>query len=232
MTAARSPWIVAFAVILAIHLVLNGADVSPWVGITKVLIVPLLIAWVWSQNGPKLIIIALVFCTVGDLFLIWDDLVTAGMAAFAIGHGCFISFFIQRGAVEQLRRKWLIAAVYLVVAAALIGYLWDGLPADIKPLVPVYALLLVTTAATSLALDNRAGLGGALFLLSDGLIAMGEADKWQPAVPGVWIMALYGLGLFFLAAGILGRESSTRSAGDGFDPTIHTDCWPRVPTAR
>ena len=52
MTAARSPWIVAFAVILAIHLVLNGADVSPWVGITKVLIVPLLIAWVWSQNGP------------------------------------------------------------------------------------------------------------------------------------------------------------------------------------
>lgn len=232
MTAARSPWIIAFAAILAIHLILNGADVSPWVGITKVMIIPTLIAWVCTQNGPKLIVVALAFCTLGDLFLIWDNLFTAGMAAFAIGHGCFIYFFIQRGALEQLRRKWPIAVAYLVVAAALIGYLWDGLPADIKPLVPVYALLLVTTAATSLALDNRAGLGGALFLFSDGLIAMGEADKWQPAAPGVWIMAMYGLGLFFLSAGILNREHATRSAGDGFDPTTRTDCWPRLPTAR
>lgn len=229
MTAVRSPWISAFAVILIIHLIFNGADVSPWASITKVLIAPALAAWVWSQHGPRLIVLALAFCTLGDLFLIRDDLFTAGMAAFALGHVCFIYFFITRGALDRLRQKWWIAIGYLAVAAALIAYVWDGLDSDIKPLVPIYALLLVTTAATSLALDNRAGLGGALFLVSDGLIAMGEADRWQPAGHDVWIMALYGLGLFFLSAGILSKERTTRAAGSGFDPTVRTDCWPRLP---
>ncbi|MEO6472244.1 MAG: hypothetical protein ABIR57_09930, partial [Aeromicrobium sp.] len=53
--------------------------------------------------------------------------------------------------------------------------------------------------------------------------------KWQPEPAQVWIMALYVAGLFFLAAGILIKEKATVAAGSGFDPTIRTDCWPRLP---
>ena len=43
-------------------------------------------------------------------------------------------------------------------------------------------------------------------------------------------MSLYILSIFFLSAGILNREIRTRRiAVDGFDTTIRTDCWPRLP---
>lgn len=230
MPAVRSPWLIAFGVVLVIHLILNGADASPWDSITKVMIVPLLAAWVFTEGGPRIIVIALIACTFGDLFLIWDSTFTIGMAAFAIGHICLIRFFVSRGAIGQVRRKPWIVVVYVAAAIALIAYAWSGLDADIKPLVPVYAALLAGMASTSLACDNRAGLGGAMFLVSDGIILLGEADKWQPAPSGVWIMALYAGGLLLISAGILDKERNTVAAGPGFDPTIHTDCWPRLPT--
>lgn len=229
MPAVRSPWLAAFAAVAIVHLVLNAADASPWDSITKVMIIPLLAAWVFTEGGPKILVAALIACTFGDLFLIWDSTFTIGMAAFAIGHICFIRFFVMRGALSRLRAKPWIVVVYVVAAIALISYAWSGLDADIKPLVPVYAALLAGTASTALACDNRAGLGAALFLVSDGIILLGEADKWQPAPSGVWIMALYVLGLLFISTGILDKERRTVAAGPGFDPTIRTDCWPRLP---
>lgn len=228
--AVRSPWLLAFAVMSAAHLVLNAAEASPWDSITKCLIMPLLAAWVFAQDGPRLIVIALLVSTVGDFFMEFDNLFAFGMAAFAVAHICFIRFFVSRGALGQLRRKPWIAVTYGAAAIALVAYIWTGLDADIRPAIPVYAALLAGTASTSLATDARAGLGGALFLISDGIIALGEAGKWQPEPSSVWIMVFYILALFFLSAGILNREKTTRAAGPGFDPTIRTDCWPRLPS--
>lgn len=229
MPAVRNPWLIAFAVVTVVHLVLNVAGASPWDSITKVMIIPLLAAWVIAEGGPKILVIALIACTFGDLFVIWESTFTIGMAAFAIGHMCFIRFFISRGALEQLRKKPWIVILYAAAAIALVSYIWSGLEADVKPLIPVYAALLAGTASTSLACDNRAGLGGALFLVSDGIIALGKGGKWQPEPAQFWIMALYVLGLLFLSTGILSKETKTLAVGPGFDPTIHTDCWPRIP---
>jgi len=217
-----------FAAMSVIHLVLDAAGASPWDSITKCLIMPLLAAWVFAEDGPRLIVAALLVSTVGDFFMELDDLFIFGMAAFAIAHICFIRFFVSRGALGQLRRKSWIVLIYAAAAIALVAYIWPGLEANIKPAVPVYAALLAGTASTSLATDGRAGLGGALFLVSDGIIALGQAHKWQPEPSSVWIMLFYILGLFFLSAGILNREKATRAAGPGFDPTIRTDCWPRM----
>lgn len=231
MPAVRSPWLLAFAAVAVIHLGLNLAGASPWDSITKCLIMPLLAAWVFTEDGPRLIVAALLVSTVGDFFMEFDDLFIFGMAAFAIAHLCFIRFFISRGALGRLRKKPWIIAVYAAAAIALIAFIWSGLEADLKPVVPIYAALLAGTAATSLACDLRAGLGGLLFLISDGIIALGEADKWQPQPDGFWIMLFYILALFFLSAGILNKELNTRAAGPGFDPTMRTDCWPRLPTS-
>ena len=230
--AVRSPWIIAFGVVAVVHLVLNAADASPWDSITKCLLAPLLALWVIQLGGPRLLVLALVFCLGGDLFLEIEELFVVGMASFAAAHVCFITFFVRRGALPRLRARPWALAVYLAGAVAMVAFAWNGLEADVRPFVPVYALLLVGTAATSLALDRRAGFGGLLFLVSDAFIALGEAGRFDKDATwhGLLIMGLYILAIFFLSAGILNREvRARRVAAEGFDPTIRTDCWPRLP---
>ena len=128
MTAVKSPWIIAFGVVAVVHLVLNGTDASPWDSITKCLLAPLLAAWVIEQKGPRAVVIALILCFLGDLFLeLGDRMFVVGMAAFAGAHITFIRFFIARGAINQLRRRppvlivYVVAAVGLVAAPTLVG---------------------------------------------------------------------------------------------------------------
>jgi uncharacterized membrane protein YhhN len=234
MTAIRSPWLIAFGAIAVVHLVLNGAGADPWDSITKCLLAPLLAGWVVEQQGPRLLVVALALCFLGDLFLELDDLFIVGMAAFAVAHIAFITLFVRRGALDRLRRRPLIVAVYVLAAVGMVAWCWGGLASDLRAPIPVYAALLVGTAATSLATDLRAGVGGALFLVSDGIIALSEAGRIDAdaTLTGLAIMTLYILAIFFLATGIVQKEQRTRAAGPGFDPTVRTDCWPRIPSSR
>ncbi|MDX6276076.1 MAG: hypothetical protein QOJ72_204 [Nocardioidaceae bacterium] len=233
MTAAKSPWMIAFGVMAVVHLALNGADASPWDSITKCFLAPLLAVWVIQQKGPRALVVALVFCFFGDLFLeLGDSVFVVGMAAFAGAHITFIRFFVARGAVAQLRRKPLIVVVYVIAAIGMVTYVWTGLDAGLRPVIPIYAALLVGTAATSLATDVRAGVGGALFLISDGIIALGQADRIDndATATGLAIMTFYIVSIFFLATGIVDREKATVAAGADFDRTQRTDCWPVFPS--
>lgn len=212
MSALKSPWLAAFGVVAVVHLVLIGVDVQPYGSISKCLLAPLLIAWVVQQHGPRLLVVALIGCFFGDLFLEIDGLFTAGMAAFAVAHVCFISYFVQRGAVERLKRNPLVLVVGLVVAIALIAWCWGGLEPGLKPLVPVYALLLLGTAATALSVDLRAGLGGISFLISDGIIALNEAGRIDSGVAtSLAIMTTYILAIFLLTTAIVALDRGTRA---------------------
>ncbi len=239
--AVKSPWIIGFGVIFVVHLLLRGLEVDPYQTITKCLLAPLLALWAWQLEGPRLLLLGLVFCFFGDLFMDFGaHWFIAGMAAFALAHICFISLFVKRGAVDALRaslagppERWraIVVTLYIVGAIAFVVWAWPGFPADISPMVPVYALLLTGTATTSIVLDTRAGVGAGLFVVSDALISIGWdqygiAATWQR----VAIMALYGVGIFLITAGVLNRERRTRRiAADGFDITQRTDCWPRLP---
>lgn len=241
-TAARSPWIIAFGVALALHLLFRGLELDPYQTITKILLAPLLALWAWQLEGPRLLIVGLVFCFFGDLFMDLDPRwFIAGMAAFALAHACFISLFIKRGAIDAFRgsfagaftERWrgLLVLLYVVGAIVFVIWAWPGFPAEVRPAVPVYALLLTGTATTSVVLDTRAGVGAALFVVSDALIAVGW-DQYE--VAATWqrltVMVLYALGIFLITAGVLNRERRTkRIAADGFDITQRTDCWPRLP---
>lgn len=228
----RSPWLLAFGVVSVVHLVLNTADLTPWDSISKCFIAPLLMAWVIEQGGPRLLVLALGFCFLGDLFLeLGEDVFVIGMAAFAAGHICFITFFVRRGALPQLRSKAFVIALYVIAAIGLVAWCWGGLDAAIRPAIPVYAALLVGTASVAIATDLRAGVGGLVFLVSDAIIALGEADRVDKDAPaiGLAIMTLYILAVLLLTSGILDREKRTLAAGSNIDPTIRTDCWPRLP---
>jgi uncharacterized membrane protein YhhN len=239
--AVKSPWIIGFGVVLVLHLLFRGLEIDPYQTITKVLLAPLLALWAWQFDGPRLLVVGLVFCFLGDLFMdLGASWFIAGMAAFALAHICFIALFVKRGAVDALRaslaappERWraVVVALYVVGAIVFVVWAWPGFPSDIRPVVPVYALLLVGTATTSIVLDTRAGIGAGLFVVSDALIAIGWdqygiAETWQR----VTVMALYAFGIFLITAGVLNRERRTRRiAADGFDITQRTDCWPRLP---
>lgn len=228
----RSPWVVAFAALTVVHLVLNAADATPWDSITKCVLAPLLIGWVIEQKGPRLLAAALAFCLLGDLLLeLPEELFVAGMAAFAAAHLCFIRFFVQRGAIRRLRERFLIVPTLLVLGVLVVVWVWSGLDPGLQPVIPVYALLLVGTAATALASDLRAGAGGVLFLVSDGIIAAAEAGRVDGDAPltGLAVMGLYLAAIFLLTSGILAKERRTLAAGPDFDPARRTDCWPRLP---
>ncbi|MGJ9411650.1 lysoplasmalogenase family protein [Aeromicrobium sp. CF4.19] len=212
-TTLRGPWVAAFGAAVALHLVLLGADLSPWDSITKCLLAPLLVCWVLAVRGPHLLVAALVFCFLGDLFLELDGLFIVGMAAFALGHVCLVVLLVRRGALEALRARPWIVAVYVVAAIVLVAWAWGGLPDELKAPVPVYAVLLLATAATSAGVDRVAGAGGLLFLVSDGIIALGEAGRIDSGatLTGLAVMTLYSAAILLLTAGIL-RHDATPAA--------------------
>jgi uncharacterized membrane protein YhhN len=90
-----------------------------------------------------------------------------------------------------------------VVCAVLVVLLWPGLDAGMRVPVALYSLLLTAMAAGAYGLGAVARIGGALFLLSDSLIATDLAD-W-PQLPGhdAWVMATYLAGQALLASGVL-----------------------------
>ncbi len=199
----RSPWFRAFVAVGLLHLVLLGLDLTPWDSISKCFCAPLLAVWVWRSGGPRLLVDALVLCFFGDLFLELDGLFVVGMAAFAAAHVCFVTLFVRHGARTRVRTAPWLAVVYVALALGMIAWAWGGLEPALRAAVPVYALLLVATAATSFAVDRLAGLGGAAFLVSDGIIALGEAGRIDAGdlAPRLAIMALYLVAIALLALG-------------------------------
>lgn len=212
MIAVRSPWLAAFSVMAIAHLVLMTTDVSPWDTVTKVMLMPLLAAWAFTEGAPRLLIAALLFSTAGDFAMDFESLFLLGMAGFAFAHVCYIAFFVSCGALDALRKKPWIAVLYAVAAATLVAYIWNEPSiADLRIPIPFYAALLAATAATSLAADTVAGIDAVMFMTSDAIIVLGVAELPQPKPAGLWIMVLYILGQVLLTTGILNKTHASRT---------------------
>jgi len=198
----RALW--AYAVIAVAHLVSLAVGITWLEWVSKFLLVPSLALWVLLRRGPRLVVAALVLCSLGDMALQFDSLFIAGMGLFAAGHACYVTFFLRSGAgagAGGRRRMW-IPIGYAVVWLGFIALLWSGL-GGLRIPVAAYSLLLTATAVTSAGFGARTGIGGALFFISDGLISLRLAELPQPPMPGLWIMSTYILAQYLLASGSL-----------------------------
>ncbi|MGW6274234.1 lysoplasmalogenase [Streptomyces sp. NPDC055060] len=203
MTVAGRRLLTAFALAAAGDLaaLLAGSETAH--AVFKPLLMPLLAAYVVTAKGPRLLTAALLFGWGGDVLLLGDaDLAfLAGMGSFAAGHVCYLVLFRRLG-TPRARGGWLVAAY----AAALVGtvvLLWPDLPPDMRGPVAGYSLLLTAMAFGATRLGATAAAGGALFLLSDTLIATGVAEWPQAPRPDFWIMLTYIAAQFLLARGVL-----------------------------
>lgn len=172
--------------------------------IAKPLLMPLLAAWAAARGAPRLLLAALLCGWGGDVPLLSDadPVFLAGMACFAAGHVCYLVLFGRRGGPRA--RAALLVPAYATALVTTVTLLWPDLPPDLRVPVAGYSTLLVAMACTAATrLGFVAGLGGALFLLSDTLIATGVADWPKPPRPDLWIMLTYLAAQFLLATGTL-----------------------------
>ncbi|RLV65740.1 YhhN family protein [Streptomyces sp. CBMAI 2042] len=208
------PLLGAFLVAAAVDLagLLAGLDTVHLVA--KPLLMPLLAAYAAVRGGPRLLIAALLFGWGGDVFLLADNDLAflLGMGSFAVGHVCYLTLF-GRGRAARARTRASLAAgiAYAVVLAVFLVLIWSDLPAELRVPVAGYSLLLTAMAWRAGVLGRYAAAGGALFLLSDALIATGIAEWPRLPAPDFWVMLTYIAAQLLLALGVLRAGRAGRS---------------------
>lgn len=130
-----------------------------------------------------------------------------GMGAFAAAHACYITTLVSGGAHRGVRPK--IAAGYAALWAILIAVLWRRL-GDLKIPVAAYSLLLVSMAVLASGRGRESAAGGALFVLSDAVIACGLAGIKVAPNQEAAVMPTYVAAQFLLAAGWLRPQGDTK----------------------
>jgi len=236
---SRSPWAVGLAAALVVALVVDVVALLghlPWLRVVaKPLLMPVLAGWVLVvatrpvARPVRRLLVGLGLAWLGDVALLCDADV-----AFLVGLLCFLGMQVAylaafpavpgRGLV-QLRPA--LALPYLVVWVAMNGWLHPGVDTLFVPVL-VYSAVLLAMAVR--ALDVSAGLprpfgawvavGGALFVVSDGLLAAAAFDAvaggagWDSAVMTTYVaaQALIAAGLTLGCGGWSGRAGPLAAA--------------------
>ena len=158
-------------------------------------------------------LVALGFSWLGDSA---PDL-SSGDASFLTMVGFFLlaqvayvaAFWPSRGS-SVLRRPVLLVP-YALALVALVVLCAPHAGALLVP-VMVYGLCLTIMAVLSTGVHRVAGIGGAIFLVSDALIALGAFvpgfEVPGPLSSGFWVMITYLAGQALLAVGILRRDAA------------------------
>ncbi len=190
-----------FAVVAPADVMLAATDRRRARWLTKPLLMPTLML-----GRPRSAQRALALGGLGDVALLGksDKAFTAGLCAFLAGHIAWIAALQARAqgsaTAGMLRRRPALAAPYLVAWSGLNAYLWPRTGRDRYPVVAYSTVLL---AMALVALDSgRAdtAAGGALFMASDGLLALEKFGGVAfPGSEGV-VMATYTAAQALLAA--------------------------------
>lgn len=213
-------WSVGYGVVVCVHLGALLAGASQLADVTQCLLMPALAGALWTATrGPRGHVVtwslaALVASFLGDA----TPRLLGGDAAFLAMVGCFllaqiayVVAFSPRAArsVVRTRPAWLV--VYGVV---LIGLIATCAPHAETLLVPVavYGGVLTAMAVLATGLGPLGAAGGAVFLVSDALIALGRfVPGWDLPGQDVWVMLTYTVGQALLVAAVA-VDNRTRRA--------------------
>ncbi len=185
------------------------ANVAQWLLMPALAVVVVASTVAPRPRAVRGLLVALAFSWLGDTLpdVVGED------SAFLAMVGCFLAAQVayiatfwpwRRG--SALARP-LSALPYVAVYAILLALCAPGAGPMLGPIVG-YGASLVLMAALATGVHRIAGIGGALFLVSDSLIALGEfADLDLPAA-GLWVMVTYVVGQVLIAAGVLRRGAA------------------------
>ena len=212
------PALVTLAAVSAGHL---GAQLIDPDGIiaslTQVLLMPVL-AWFLVSTVPstrprlvRLTLLALGFSWLGDTL----PRIASEDAGFLLMVGCFLLAqltyavaFLPYWRASIVRRSPILLVPYAAGLARLVAVTHVRAGPLLVPLI-FYGLALGTMAVLATGLGWVAGIGGALFFVSDSLIALRAfADVTLPA-HGFWVMLTYLLGQTLLVLAVVRVQGGT-----------------------
>ncbi len=178
----------AYVVLAATDTALAAAGVGAPRWLTKPLLMPVLAV---GRDRPTQRALAL--CWLGDVALLGrgSAAFSAGLGSFLAGHVAWLTAFRQRPSRRLVRRHPALAVPYIAAFGGLNAHLWNRTGRDRLPVV-LYSAVLATMAVAALDTGRKAtAVGGALFVVSDSLLALHRfADVEPPCHEGL-VMATY-----------------------------------------
>ena len=209
-----------FAALALAHLAAQLTGAGRAATVTQWLLMPVLAAAVWSATGGprerlvRLVLLALGFSWLGDSVPSLFD----GDTRFLTMVGLFLCAQITYSVAfwPSWRRsvpRWPVSAAYVLAFGVLLALCAPGAGGLLVPVV-CYGLCLTLMALLAAGVHPLTCAGGAVFFVSDGLIALDAfADWYAPPVPGFWVMATYLTGQALIAAGVVRRPRPPRPSG-------------------
>jgi uncharacterized membrane protein YhhN len=189
---------------------------QPWLNLVfKPLTTMLIILYAWPRGTGRppvrrWVLIGLVLSLCGDVALLWPEQgFLPGLVSFLLAHLAYLRAFTRDGV--RLAARPLPFVLYGLLAALILWQLWPGVPPGLRLPVLAYVVCLASMAAQAavVALHSRAtpggrvgwvlAIGGALFLLSDALLA---TNRFAAPLPwsGLWILLSYWLAQWCIAS--------------------------------
>lgn len=204
----------ALAAVSVVHLLGQLLSAGTVTAVSQPLLMPLVLGILLCAGVRGRLVtlsaVALGFSWLGDTvprFLDGDAAFLSMVGLFLVAQVVYVVAFWpwrSHSVLGDLRRRWwpyAVVVLALVVACA---------PHAGSLLVPVlaYGLVLGLMAALATGVGRAVGIGGALFLASDALIALEAfAPWWEVPLQGFWVMLTYLAAQLMITLGVIYRMS-------------------------
>ena len=202
---------IAYGVVALVHLGANVAGAEGLSGPTQMALMPLL-ALALALAAPRpytwlvgCTFVALGFSWLGDTlprFLSGDPAFLGMVGMFLLAQIAYSTGFWPWRAESGLRRPPILF-VYALYTVSLVALCWTG-AGVLAPAIVVYGLALVTMAVLAVGVNPMVAVGAAIFVISDGLIAV-KAFVPTVSIPqvGPLIMLTYSVAQLLIVLGVL-----------------------------
>jgi len=167
-----------------------------------------------SKGSPSwrfYVMAALVFSWGGDVFLMLDNMFTAGLVSFLVAHIFYITAYQKTGAASG-ELKPLDIMKFVLFGAVVMWLLYPGL-GGMLPSVLAYMVVLLSMGiwahkrrgATTAVSFTLVSAGAMLFVISDGLIAI---NKFAFEIPAerILVMSTYISAQYLIVQGLLKHD--------------------------
>ncbi|GAA4523831.1 hypothetical protein GCM10023160_14470 [Brachybacterium paraconglomeratum] len=191
----------AMTVLVAVgltHLAAQWFGIGPVAEVTQVLLMPLLALALWSGTSAprvllvRLTVIALGFSWLGDTIprFVGGEPGFLGMLGSFLVAQLIYAVAIWPWRLESLLRRPQVASIYLLVALVIVMLSARG-AGMLLPAVVVYAVAIFAMSLLASGLGRLGTIGGAVFVVSDSLIALDAFGVLTLPAHSVWVMATY-----------------------------------------